>query len=604
MNSEEISSAFWSTLALLLAQEKMQPDQRFSALQWLAQEAGSPDRIAYQRPVVRALENGVLDALLHLSKRGAAIEDARPFLYRLATPLFHDPLLAATSDVFRRMLGHLLRLGDSGLTTKIYAGTITDSGDRFEMQVPEREELNAALEGLRKLVEGQDAGGAEVDPQSATIRAHLTKDIPNTAHNTRIDVEFPLEELVLLDDDHLRAHIVDLVLSHASAVDPRFGDRIATLAPSLVGDDPLARREAIRSFVLAYLESTYFDLRRDLAHAVFRLSRAELRDIDILCTGSTPFPAALNPADPIRALLDGMNDGLQISSMHSLMFLRLHAGDVTPDLAQGLLEQIDRQFAGTTRAAVFAALAENSFRVPNIFESLWQFTLLLLTGYSEPEQPLRFGDTEITLANCVERFLVRMLSPGQTPASEIERRQIHAYLLQLGTWVAGSQFHSRELWTRLGDNDQVVIGWTLRGILLADRMQPIAGRRLGSVSSRSADLQSVVEGLHINIDAELYPDVFNPFLCGPTAYDHAQAGLLATLHSSWRLLAGEETGARPFWWSTDVEKAISDMACRPENAAEEQFRIGCERGKPNRLKVSLDRTPQQFARELLTLAGL
>jgi hypothetical protein len=106
--------------------------------------------------------------------------------------------------------------------------------------------------------------------------------------------------------------------------------------------------------------------------------------------------------------------------------------------------------------------------------------------------------------------------------------------------------------------------------------------------------------LSVTINPELYPDLFNPFLYGPAEYDHSLAALLAILNVTWEHLA--RTGKDhvvPYWWSEALRDALAAVATRHETEAETMLRMSRTLGKPNRLGVIIDRTPQELATEIL-----
>ncbi|HKZ43315.1 MAG TPA: hypothetical protein VJ044_20320, partial [Candidatus Hodarchaeales archaeon] len=249
--------------------------------------------------------------------------------------------------------------------------------------------------------------------------------------------------------------------------------------------------------------------------------------------------------------------------------------------------------------------------LPNTFDSFCSFIPLILADY-ENNLPFLIVDGEKHKpVDWIRSYIVFMLRTGVTLKSgehksldstqqlEIARRYTHAYAMRFGFWVAASNVHVAELSSKISASDNIVKNWAIRGLALTDRLLPILLEQIKLDSDHIPfDLEEIARRLGISINNELYPDVFNPFLYGPTEYDHAIACLLSILLLTWDELCKNKAD-RPFWWSAEIHELILAIESQLETDGETRIRKDREKNKPNRLGIILNRTPKELARDIL-----
>lgn len=613
---------FWSSLAVHLAWDPITFDQRELALHWLGEVAAAPERGQQRQEIVRALEDGILQALEMAIERGFTVREFRGSLIRLLIPLLQGPLLEQMDDTLRRCLGHMLDLPQQGRVSKMLAGS-RGGGEVFQLKISEEEEEEVALASVRGAAQGHPSPGIRFGP--TWIRLTLVKEVPALSRNIQVPVRISLLNLVLADDRDCQPYLLDRLAQYLVVVDPRLAQALENLRGSLLSADPALRKEGLQSLCFAYLSSPYFTLQRDLGHGLRRLSERPLVDLDALC-GLSSLAEDHHFADLLEAMLSAGNSvGSSILSptSHTLLLLQLNSPESISPLAEQLSATLTRLEAeGQSRQEVLGSLAEHACYGANIFDSLWSFVTLLLVEQHHLAGSFEVDGQRLLVADWVRAYLVSMLQArssddsqgrlGESTASlwrrdlETQRRKVHAQSMRLAVWVTVSQRHLRELATKVQAGDEVIGSWLIRSLLLADRLLPIITHDLyRTLEEMQRALGEIAIRLGIAINQELYPDLFNPFLYGPAEYDHAVAALLGILCVTWEHLArtGQDQVA-PYWWSEAVRDALATVVARPETEAETMLRMSRTQGKPNRLGVILDRTPQELAAEILRLGAV
>ena len=422
----------------------------------------------------------------------------------------------------------------------------------------------------------------------------------------------------MADAPDVQPYLLDGLRQFFAVVDPRLADTLANLRSLLLSADSVSRKKALQELCCAYLSSFHFSFIRDLGHGLRRLGERPLTELDSLC-GLAALREVPTFEDLLQAVFSADNSvisSIPTSTRYTLFLLRFNPHEAMNPLAGQVSTEIARLEAeGRSRQKILGDIAENACLAANVFEGLWSFLTLLLVEHCHSASSLEFGSRTWLVTDWVRAYLVYMLpvrSSDERAASlsepfmsmwrrnlEAQRRKVHAHTMRLAVWVTVSQRHLRELAAKVQVGDEVIGNWLIRSLLLADRLLPIITHEL---YDRPEEMQNRIEEIElelgVSINPELYPDLFNPFLYGPLEYDHAVAALLALLNLTWDHLTGTDK-AIPFWWSDAVRDALAVLAARPETEAETLLRTGRIQGKPNRLGVMVDRTPQEIAAEIL-----
>jgi hypothetical protein len=608
---------FWISLAVHLAWDPMTADQRGAALHWLAEAAAAPERGQQRQEIVHALEDGILQTLEVAKEHGFTVEEFRGSVIRLFLPLLEGPLLEQMGDTLRRCLGYMLALPQQGRVSKVLTGRQGEE-EVFQLKVSEEEEEQVALASVRGGAQGHPSPGLIFGP--SWLRLTLVKDIPSLPQKIQVPVRISLLNLALVDDRDCQPYLLDRLAQYFVVVDPPLAQGLENLRSLLLSPDRAIRKQGLQSLCFAYLSSSYFSLQRDLCHGLRRLSDRPLVDLDALC-GLSSLPKNHHAANLLQAMLSAGNrvgSSVPPSTRHTLLLLQLNSPEIISPVAEQLTAELTQLEAeAQSRQEILRALAENACYAANIFDGLWSFVTLLLVEQRHPAESFEVNGQSLLVADWVRAYLVYMLQArlsddrearlGEPFASlwrrdlEIQRRQVHAQTMRLAVWVTVSQRHLRELATILQPGDGVIAGWLIRGLLLTDRLLPIITHDLYStLEEMQRALGEIAIRLSVTINLELYPDLFNPFLYGPAEYDHSLAALLAILNVTWDHLARTgQNQVAPYWWSEAVRDVLAEIAARPETEAETMLRTSRTLGKPNRLGVIIDRTPQELATEIL-----
>jgi hypothetical protein len=306
---------------------------------------------------------------------------------------------------------------------------------------------------------------------------------------------------------------------------------------------------------------------------------------------------------------------LPLETRYALLLLTGSYGEIR-GLAESIRKRLDQEEAGQKRS-LFRNLYLQAVGSSNLFAAALAFYLIAyLTHNAGLDQTEDEDGRSVRGVDWARLYIAFMLnppdhvgivggegavaeSPREIAEQEVLRRQAHAAALRLASWTAASQQHVNELASKGLSPDDVVRGWLLRALVLSDRVLSLL------IMESKAEpkmillrLRGALDKLGISVNSDFYPDVFNPFLLGPEDCDHAVMSLLHILVLSWEDMCG--AGDRlPFWWSDQIERGLVIISERPENEAEKHIRMDREQKKPNRLNVSLDRTPQELATALL-----
>ncbi len=183
---------------------------------------------------------------------------------------------------------------------------------------------------------------------------------------------------------------------------------------------------------------------------------------------------------------------------------------------------------------------------------------------------------------------------------------IHARVLRLIFRAVASPTHISELEaSHLKANGRDICrDLLMRGIVLTHRLLPVILEDIKLSSDGLEQKLTEAETKLVSVWGGLgFTDQFCPELYGPAEdqYDHLLAGALAIFCEVG--LSHDADTVKPFWLTPAVKRGLIALANRPENEAERSIRELREQGAPNRLQTFLDKTPQEYAAEILRLTS-
>ncbi len=607
--------AFWTLLTMHLASDIPDALRRKGAFRWLEATLTSPDYAHWRGDVVRAIEDTVVMLLEKASVQGLNSDQLRHFILRMVLPLVQGPLINDIDPTLRRLVFFLIRMPDQWGATTVYRWQ-TEDGSEMEISVLEVEEEQAALRELQLVAEGQTS---EMLLRFASVATTLTKPALEKNEHLGIRVQVPAIHLLLNDLNVIRPSLFDYLAHHVAYVDPPLARQLRDLRSEVLSEDHQVRYVGLQRLCLAYLTSTYFSLRRDLVHGIRKLQTFQEPDIAALCALPS-LPEHLTIDNILVALMGANEEDISVPDGVTAVLL-LCAGDVYRNAFASATSQWEAVVAGATHAGaqppyeVLQRLCESALDSCSGFEALSSFSKLLSFAVKFPDESVSFHEQALTLREWIQNYVAFMLSeiPSRViteaaapqlfdPMREVEalRREVHCHCLRWGMWIAGSPAHARDLAEAGLAADRVVVTWTLQGLALAERLLLMIVSRHESLDDVSQSLHDLVRQLDVQIDPSAYPDMFNPFLFGTSAYDPMVATLLVILETTWDVVqSSTTTAALPLWWSDETRSNLLRIATREETEAEANWRAAKEQGRPNRLGLVLDRTPPEIARQLM-----
>lgn len=588
-----------------------------------------------RRYIIREIEDLALYALhdlrpLLLQAREAEEQSFRILVINLLEPVFSHGLLREFNLIFRRLIGPVIGLD---LELSQVFEVQGPNGESFSESIPLTEMERQACELLTQVYVGQQSkrlrGLAPFHMGillERTVDASITKDVDGQALRLSIPEEMPLLFLPIVAEPSLRKRLFEHFRVCFEEVEPPLARLINELFSDLTAKDQVVSGKALRNLYGAYLLSVHFQLTRNIVGGFDYLAKLPLDELETLCGAIPSWPKEAS----FRELMDrqlSKSEALASKSEESsssTLPIRLGPSELAlsfATLGEHLLQQHLQQHPESQRAEVLALWAEMAQTGIHIFEALRWLGVLLDQAYRYPELKVFVGGQEQLLREWLVEHLLNILSDGlrkpraemppekvSLPNNQFFRRSINAKVLCLAFQAMASPIH-RQAWSEVikQQPDREIAGeLILKSVVLAHRLLPVVlqDTRL-SLERIDRQLASAIQTLRF----PLLPDQFRPDLYGPELdkYDHLLAGTLAVFR------AGEENAriddaiagraSTPFWLTRQVRRALLRLANQPENEAERQIREAREQGIPNRLQTFLNRTPQEYAKELLRITS-
>lgn len=531
------------------------------AVEWFTEVLTEREDADRRRRVVRGIEDYLIDFLtLHVEpklskipdvdgiddtgklnekeKRGWRIAGALHSMQPLITALFESELFAEVNPLFRRILGVLAKI-EGGY--KVYS-TISINEGQVKLEEDEKERFALLL--VSDAIDG-DPRATRLVREDWSVEGVWHRSIPEEERDENPDlpethdvpIKISLIRLLLRDEVHALPELVDVTIRELQLLDPSLGQDIQQLRDDLSSDDESDRRHGREALALSLLRSPFFELQRDLQHAIPRLRRIKTNLLEKFVAPEHgwldgeihPEIEVVNDREcPKSALVDFK---MLFSEPEDLFKSAVAAvGSFREEVSGDGDNPTNLQTLVTTQVSVIRTVLSPFAMARGLL------TLLIIA--ESTEEPISFfiAEQEWTLPNWIGSFVGNILDRnGENNNSGEATREnhykiIHATVLRMGANIVGSSNHMEKWNEELDDQEEAIRKWILFTILLANRMTPPLIGRFGDVPELGKFLEEVTRNLNIAYDQPIrMPDRFNPFLLGPHLLDHEVAAVLYVL---------------------------------------------------------------------------
>ena len=205
----------------------------------------------------------------------ARIESVGQFAFRALVPLVGSGLVERLDPLLRRTVGMLARLDERG-HVDVHYGFVHD-GEELTVTVPGEADDAAAVGLIRRVLSGDSSLAGSIHPTHVSFgygrrppQDWIDAGVPPDA-TYPVEVERPLFVLLWGDGRVVHPFIASQLVAHLSHIDPPLALLLVDVVDDLLGDDADLVTRAKDTLALALLESGYYELQRDLGHAVWRL---------------------------------------------------------------------------------------------------------------------------------------------------------------------------------------------------------------------------------------------------------------------------------------------------------------------------------------------
>lgn len=531
------------------------------AVEWFTEVLIEREDADRRRRVVRGIEDYLIDFLtLHVEpklseipdvegiddtselnekeKQGWRIAGALHSMQPFITALFESELLAEVNPLFRRALGVLAKT-EGGY--KVHS-TISINGGQVKLE--EDEEERFALQLVSDAIDG-DLHAARLVKEDWSIEAIWHRSIPEEERDENPDLpethDVPLKvsliTLLLRDEIHALPELVDMTVQQLQLLDPSLGQDIQQLRDDLLSDDEDVRRHGREALALSLFRSPFFELQRDLRHAIPRLRKIDTNLLEeFLAPEHGWLDGETHPMVEVRSDREYPNSALidcrMLYAEPEALFELAARGveSIRETISEGNNDSTDLQALVTRQVGVMCNLTSP-------FAMARSLTLLILAERAEGPIPFSLEDQEWTLRSWIQDFINSILAgKGQTQDSGSaamrgkHHKKIHAIALRLGANIAGSANHMEKWSEELDGEEEPIEQWILSTMLFASRVTPLLVGRFGAGSELGDVLEEVVRDLNLAYDEPARtPDRFNPFLIGPHLLDHEVAAVLCVI---------------------------------------------------------------------------
>ncbi|MXW15277.1 MAG: hypothetical protein F4120_04670 [Rhodothermaceae bacterium] len=605
---------FWRALAHKMRFMSVEDERsfilRYNALRWLGNAAAK--RSDQSQIIVRILEDYVLDSLKTALRALDEFDEWDRLsqvmaIYVIPTliPLTDTALINIFDPLMRRTVGSLAGLDRDGcISTHFYA---TSDREQTPLEIPEEQKEEVAAE-----IVGRAAAG-DLNSQKLIHATDVVFSYPHQVPKEWIDEGFPADEplrinvrcplftLLWADPPGLREIIIHLLVDRLSEIDPSLAYQISQLEDNILSEDPNKVQEAREIVALSVLQSGYFDLQRDLVHAMQRIRQY---DGDVFAQflgriGEEPAQSLVNYSSKPNVCLIG-NALVPLGHFLGRAFLTAQFDD-----EQHILEYVrqmtnirdnqdEEHVNGPTLAEWLANNASIAENADDPFVAAWALRTVLLglsAGNQDPE--LNINESAVKASDWVAGYLMVALAPKARSSSEvgrrmIDRRRLASATLLLASFACGGK--SMEAYNPEEDPQTI---WLDQVWLLASKLQIALVGLQGGVSNAANIAAQAVRNLELDPTDIPVLDSFNPFAFGSRGDD---IGIALTLTAVLKVvLQLPNPNERPIWLTDPIRGTVKELA----NTDSDSTYLG-EGESNNRLGLAAPLRVQFIAQRLAT----
>ena len=572
--------SFWQEVAYSLQMipvtNKCPFERYYAALRWFGRAAAS--RVDQRNEVLRVLEDNLLDSLKYALRafEGSGEENSlRQIIATFIAPAF-IPLTNASFDsildpLIRRTVNMLARFTGGGRITKNYYPN--PDRDGTPLKVSEEEDEKAAAEVLVRVVSGDSKyarfiwGIDLVFNNTHPAPEEWTDEGFPSDQGIGVDVRCSLFTLLWYGPPALRENIVRLLVYRLSVIDPVLAYRIILVEDDLLSDDAEKVQEAHDRLGVELLRSGYFDLQRNLVHAVQRFSQYDTDAFSqfIGWIGEDAAQALANhPATPhvwqIGPLLVPRAHFLGCA----LLTDQFDDGHLVIERVEQLISASDDQNKQNTAVPKLTKWLEDKVCAAedanDPFVAAWALRAVLLSlSTVKQDLELNINGRVVKVSDWAPIYIATALAPNVNQPSKIEqrmvdRRQLASAALLLATFTCSGHKH---LEAYSGEEDPRAI-WLEQVWLMATKLQVALIGLRGGVSNAAEAAAKAVQELELDTPDVPIIDAFDPFAFGLNGDD---IGIALTLTAMLKVVRElPDNNERPTWWTDTIQSLVEELA--------------------------------------------
>ena len=573
---------FWmeigKTLQLTPAHDSDSAEIKNAGLHWLGDAASR--RVEQRQDIVRLLEDTILtfielalEAFEEIEEKDQLPQIIRTFVIPPLIPLTGTELINTLDPLLRRTVGILIGFIRDGRIDILY--NVKIPGKDFQITVSEEDNEQAAADVLRRIASGDTMSAQLVYATDVVFRyIHPTSEewinagVPPEVQ-IPIDVRCSLLTLLWADPPDLRTIIVGSIIRRLAPLDPALAHRVIQLEADLICDDKKRERESRDKLAVDVLRSGYFDLQRDLAHAVWRFRNY---DTDAL----SRFIGQIGE-DAARTLVNhpSVENAYQIGAFfvplhhriaRSLLTDRLDDGNLVLEAAKKMANPADRpndaENALPDLADWLANRALTAETTDDPFIAAWALRQVLLVPSTIGEDPqLDINGRTVSTSKWAIVYLETALTVGTEQPSALEqqmatRKQLVSATLQLAAFACGGEKH----FEAYNAEEDPLTEWLDHVWLLTSKLQIALVGLEGGLTGAAAAATTAVQELGLATPNARALDAFDPFAFGLEGDD---IGIALTLTAILKVLHRTEEETQPPWWTKTIQGCIANFAATP-----------------------------------------
>ena len=579
--SDYTALSFWVATALQLMPSHVNDltELQNTALHWLGDAAAR--RVEQHQNIVRLLEDHMLKFISLAIEAFGEIEEEenklpqmiRAFVILPLIPLTGTELINTLDPLLRRTLGTLIGFSRDGRIDILY--NVKIPGKDFQITVSEEDNELAAADVLRRIAAGDMMSAQLVYATDVVFRyQHPNSEKWINAEDSAevqipIDVRCSLFTLLWANPPDLRAIIVNIIIRRLAPIDPALAHRVLQLETDLTCDDPKKSREARDKLAIDVLRSGYFDLQRDLAHAVWRFRNYDTDALSRFLGGIGEEAAralANHPSVENTYQIDALFVPLHHRIARSLLTDRFDDETLILEAVEKMTNPVDgsndEKNALPNLPDWLANRALTAETTDDPFIAAWALRQVLLVSSTIGEDPqLDINGRTVSTSNWAIGYLETVLTVGTEQPSALEqqmvaRRQLASSTLQLATFACDGDKHS----TVYNAEEDPLAEWLDRVWLLASKLQIALVGLEGGLTGAAAAATTAAQELGLATPNARALDAFDPFAFGLEGDD---IEIALTLTAILKVLHRTEEGTRPPWWTETIQGYIENFATTP-----------------------------------------